>query len=313
MFEEIHGEGRWVVGTDGSEQSSQAIRWAAKHAMQRKNLPRLLILHAITPFTMQAHVGGAMASLDGGQNYLRVMRGQAEQSVAAAAERLSIDYPDLTIETAVVEGHPAQVLTEVAGVADQIIVGARGKGTSTLSKVLGGVASHVVSNAKGTVVVVPDQAEDRDDAPVVVGVDDSPQGRLAISRAFQAASLRGVPLIAITAWDFGPYDLATSEIWQLDSDEMNAALGAEAEELLADERKAHPDVEVSVKVVQGRPEAALVEASKNASLLAVGSKGRGGFAALLLGSTSRHVLREAFCPVVITRDPAGWQDRAGRQ
>ena len=60
-------------------------------------------------------------------------------------------------------------------------------------------------------------------------------------------------------------------------------------------------------------EVALVEASKNAGLLVIGSKGRGGFASLLLGSTSRHVLREAYCPVVITRDWAGWKDQAGRR
>lgn len=312
MNEEIHGEGRWVVGTDGSDQSSQAIQWAAKHAVQRQTPTKLLIIHSIPPLVTQPHVGGAMVMLDGGMNYVQVVRKQAEQFVSSAAERIRKDYPDLIVETAVVEGHPAQVLTEVAGVADQIVVGARGKGTPALSKMLGGVASHVVSNAKGTVVVIPDQAEDRDDAPVVVGIDDSPQGRLAISRAFQAASLRRVPLIAITAWDFGPYDLATTEIWQLGADEMDEALTAEAEELIEDERKAHPDVEVTVKAVRGRPETALVEASKAASLLVVGSKGRGGFASLLLGSTSRHVLRESYCPVVITRAPAGWKDRSGR-
>ena len=313
MSQEIHGEGRWIVGTDGSSQSSQAIRWAAKHASERVGETRLLILHAIAPLNLQAHIGGTSMMLDGGLEYMRVARAEAERFVEQAADVIRAEYPDLVVETAVVEGHPAQVLTEVAGVADQIVVGARGRGTPALAKMLGGVASHVVSNAKGTVVVIPDQAEERPDAPVVVGVDDSPQGSLAISRAFQAASLRRVPLIAIAAWDFSPYDVASSEVWHLDAEEMDRAMAVEAAELIADERNAHPGVPVTVKAVRGRPEAALVEASKQASLLVVGSKGRGGFASLLLGSTSRHVLREAFCPVVITRAPAGWKDRSGRE
>ena len=87
----------------------------------------------------------------------------------------------------------------------------------------------------------------------------------------------------------------------------------EAEKLIADKVAEFPDVDVTIQPARGRPEVALVEASKNAGLLVIGSKGRGGFASLLLGSTSRHVLREAYCPVVITRDWAGWKDQAGRR
>jgi nucleotide-binding universal stress UspA family protein len=62
-----------------------------------------------------------------------------------------------------------------------------------------------------------------------------------------------------------------------------------------------PDVEVRTHVVQGRPADVLVEASKGAELVVVGSRGRGGFRGLLLGSVSRSVLHQAHCPVAVVR------------
>ena len=134
----------------------------------------------------------------------------------------------------------------------------------------------------------------------------------SMARAFQAASLRGVPLIAVIAWDFGPYDAHNAELWQYSIEDMNKAMAGEARKVLEDSIAEFPEVEVIVKAVRGRPETALIEESRNAGLVVIGSKGRGGFTRLLLGSTSRHVLRDSFCPVVVTRDWAGWKDRSGR-
>ena len=70
---------------------------------------------------------------------------------------------------------------------------------------------------------------------------------------------------------------------------------------MADAINEYPDVPVEVRVVRGRPQEALVEASDGAGLVVVGSRGRGGFRGLLLGSTSKHVLRESHSPVIVTR------------
>ncbi len=304
-------EGRWVVGTDGSPRAEKAVEWAATHLSERNEPVPLLIIHAI-PSTPIPTRNAAATALSEGYDYKDMIEQKASTIVHDLAERIREKYPRLTVETAVVEGHPADLLAKAGKDADQIVVGARGAGAPALVKMLGGVSDYVVAHAQGSVAVIPDQAEDRPGAPVVVGLDDSPQGRLAIARAFQAASLRGVPLIAITAWDYGPYDAFNAELWAHSIDEMNAMMVEEAEALIADKRAEFPDVPVTVQAARGRPEAALIEASKEAGLLVVGSKGRGGFASLLLGSTSRHVLRESFCPVVVTRDWAGWKDQAGR-
>lgn len=305
-------EGRWVVGTDGSPRADKAVEWAASHLSERNEPVPLLIIHAI-PETPIPSRNAAATSLVQGRDYKEMLREKAERIVSEVADRIRQMYPKLTVETAVVEGHPADLLAKAAKDADQVVVGARGAGAPSMVKMLGGVSDYVVQHAEGAVAVVPEQAEERPGAPVLVGLDDSPQGKLAIARAFQAASLRGVPLIAITAWDYGPYDAFNAEIWAHSMDEMNQMMVEEGEKLIADKVAEFPDVDVTIQPARGRPETALVEASKDAGLLVIGSKGRGGFASLLLGSTSRHVLREAYCPVVITRDWAGWKDQAGRR
>lgn len=311
MSDKFESKGRWVVGTDGSLRAEKAVMWAAKHVSERTVPVPLLIIHSIPEAPVPSRNQAAYA-LKEGIDYKDEIRAKAERIVNEVAEKVRAEYPNLEVETAVVEGHPADVLSAAGADADQVVVGARGAGAPALVKMLGGVSDYVVAHTQGSVAVVPDQSEDRPGQPVVLGLDDSPQGRLAMARAFQAASLRGVPLIAITAWDYGPYDAHNAELWGHNVTEMNAMMEEEGRELLAEKMAEFPDVNVTVKAVRGRPEHALIEASREAGLLVIGSKGRGGFARLLLGSTSRHVLRDSYCPVVVTRDWAGWKDQTGR-
>lgn len=311
MSDKFESKGRWVVGTDGSLRAEKAVMWAAKHVSERTVPVPLLIIHSIPEAPVPSRNQAAYA-LKEGVDYKDEIRAKAERIVNEVAEKVRAEYPNLEVETAVVEGHPADILSAAGADADQVVVGARGAGAPALVKMLGGVSDYVVAHTQGSVAVVPDQSEDRPGQPVVLGLDDSPQGRLAMARAFQAASLRGVPLIAIIAWDYGPYDAHNAELWGHNVTEMNAMMEEEGRELLAEKMAEFPDVNVTVKAVRGRPEHALIEASREAGLLVIGSKGRGGFARLLLGSTSRHVLRDSYCPVVVTRDWAGWKDQTGR-
>ncbi len=138
--------------------------------------------------------------------------------------------------------------------------------------------------------------------PVVVGVDGSPASDRATEFAFAAAAARGVPLVAAHTWT----DTSMGTVFGLTgvSVDWESLLGEE-ERALADHlavwQSRYPQVEVRALVTVERPVRTLLEQSAGAQLLVVGSRGRGGFAGMLLGSTSQAVLHHALCPVAVVR------------
>ena len=137
---------------------------------------------------------------------------------------------------------------------------------------------------------------------IVVGVDHSPDAKAALVFAAEAARLRGATLRAVHAWQYG-YIGSTgfeSGMPALGGDLKEMQAGAEAA-LAASVLEALPksEVEIEQRVVQGAPAGVLVNESRNADLLVVGSRGHGGFAQLLLGSVSQQCAHHSECPVVI--------------
>jgi nucleotide-binding universal stress UspA family protein len=136
----------------------------------------------------------------------------------------------------------------------------------------------------------------------VVGVDGSELSRLAVDFAFSHAALHHLGVLAVHAYAFPAFitssDLPSAAYDIDDLREDHARLLAEA---LAGYRDNYPDMPVRQKVVYGPPAAVLVAESAGAALTVVGSRGRGGFAGLLLGSTSQSVLHHATGPVAIVR------------
>lgn len=134
-------------------------------------------------------------------------------------------------------------------------------------------------------------------APVVVGIDGGPDSLRALAWAADYAGTVHAPLIVLTAYEipttFGPYAMAG---W-----EDSSALEKRARDMLADAVRdtLGDDAQADQRVVRGHPAQAIVEASRDAHLVVVGSRGRGGFAGMLLGSVSQHVVAHARCPVVV--------------
>jgi nucleotide-binding universal stress UspA family protein len=140
-------------------------------------------------------------------------------------------------------------------------------------------------------------------AVIVVGVDHSEGAKAALRFALEEATLRQATLRVVHAWQYG-YIGATG------FEGSYPALGGDIKELRnAAERdldatlqEAIPDtgaIEIERRVVEDRPAAALVDESRGADMVVVGSRGHGGFAGLLLGSVSQQVAHHAACPVVI--------------
>lgn len=145
---------------------------------------------------------------------------------------------------------------------------------------------------------------------VVVGIDGSSGSRDALAVAVEQARLRGATLHVIYAWRM-PLALALPEpkvagfapVNADDLDRLAVELGRKAEQVLEDELAGvlggDQDLEVKREVVEANPAEALINAAEGADLLVVGSRGRGGFKGLLLGSVGQHVAHHAPCPVVI--------------
>jgi nucleotide-binding universal stress UspA family protein len=144
---------------------------------------------------------------------------------------------------------------------------------------------------------------------IVVGVDHSEGAKEALRFAFEEARLRKGPLRAVHAWQFGYIGAAGIEgsvpVLGADLGEHRSAADAALD---ATVREAIPDaggVTIERRVVEGAAAAVLVEESRGADLLVVGSRGHGGFAQLLLGSVSQQCAHHAECPVVIVRPRSG--------
>jgi nucleotide-binding universal stress UspA family protein len=146
---------------------------------------------------------------------------------------------------------------------------------------------------------------ERENGLIVVGVDSSEGAKAALRFALDEAKLRHATLRAVHSWQFGY--IGVSGIEGL-SPVVGADLGdvrRTAEVALdATLHEAVPDageVVIERRVVEGGPATVLVDESRNADLLVVGSRGHGGFAGLLLGSVSQQCAHHAACPVVIVR------------
>jgi nucleotide-binding universal stress UspA family protein len=143
---------------------------------------------------------------------------------------------------------------------------------------------------------------------IVVGVDHSAGAREALRFALAEAKLRQATLRVVHAWQFGYIGLTGMEGGlPAVGGELSEFRDAAAAALDATLREAIPDagdVEVERRVVEGTPAAVLVEESRGADLLVVGSRGHGGFTQLLLGSVSQQCAHYAECPVVIVRSKA---------
>ncbi|MCU0268558.1 MAG: universal stress protein [Acidimicrobiales bacterium] len=134
---------------------------------------------------------------------------------------------------------------------------------------------------------------------VIVGVDSSAGARAALRWAHREATRWEVPLVAVEAWEFSPLIVATDAPTQID--ELTEAVTHRLHRVLEEELGADVAASVEARVIEDAPVRALLDQAEADDLVVVGSRGRGGFRSLLLGSVSQQVAHYAPCPVVIVR------------
>ncbi|AOW93323.1 universal stress protein [Rhodococcus sp. WMMA185] len=284
-----------VVGVDGSDSSKSAVRMAARMAGVRGL--KLKIIHALD----FAPYGFGSPYVDSAGSYEWVEATGKE--ILAEAHELAFDVdPLIDIDTEFSVGSGSEWLVDLSADARAVVVGASGSGAASTA-LLGNTAINVTTHARCPVLVV--RGEAHQDGPIVVGVDGSPTSERAISVAFEEASLRNAPLVAVHAWsDLGSTVFEDPRAVAMVPEGLEEGEHVLLAESLAGWQERYPDVQVTRKVYIDSPRERLLEWSKSAQLVVVGSRGRGGFKGLLLGSTSNSLVGAAHCPVMVVR-PAG--------
>ncbi|MGW1342670.1 universal stress protein [Kribbella sp. NPDC002412] len=283
-----------VAGYDGSPAARAALHWAAAEA-DRLDSP----LRVVEVFELIV----ALRPTPGTVVPLEALRTAREHGLSALADALRAQHPDLRVETLLVEGTPAEVLVEETAHARMLVLGSRGLGGWS-GLLLGSVAVQVSAHAQCPVVVVPPDLRPRahEKLTVVVGVDGSKDSAKAIDFAFDQAEAIGATVVAVNAWSspFLTY-VDGHSILQFDDGDVQESARLLVAESVAGARQDHPDVECETRLTNGHPAQAILLAAESAQLAVVGSRGRGGFAGLVLGSVSQGVLHHAHCPVAIVR------------
>jgi len=286
-----------VVGVDGSPFAAVAAGWAADEAVRRG--ARLHIVHANYWPTVRMPAGHYPIEFQ--QPLLEHSKRLLDGAVAEVRRR----RPELTVTSALVTTTAPDLLIAESEHAQLVVLGARGLG-GFAELLAGSVPIAVASHAHCPAAVIRGRTTDAPpptDGPVVVGVAGSPGGTPALRYAFDAASRLGVPLVALHTWSDVPVDAPRGgPVWAIDWDQVNDDEQRLLAEQLAGWQQDYPEVEVQRVVTHDRPVRSLLNAAEQAQLVVVGSRGRGGFTGILLGSTSHALIHHCPCPLVVVRD-----------
>lgn len=274
-----------VCGIDGSDESLNALRWAIQEARVRPG--RLEIVCCYEEPTYSGHVGSAEAGLT-----------QADAERLLAEARTEADVHGLeSVETVASPEDSVSYLVQRSKKAARIVIGARGGSAGFADRLLGPVANAVSSRSYCATVIVPanDVSAVLPAKHIVCGVDGSEASRGALRLAIREAARWGARLSCVSAVNFG------GGAWMPSSQYHRNVIEDVREGMrrIVDESMQGLSVDVRCHAVEGNPAAVLTEFTTTVDALVVGTRGRGGFAGLLLGSTSQTILQHTACPTIV--------------
>ncbi|GHE13512.1 universal stress protein [Streptomyces alanosinicus] len=276
-----------VVGVDPDPARRTALAWAADDAARRR-LP-LRAVHAEGVPTRGYRRREVPPSWE---EWNEALHKAGKQVLEEAAAFVTSRHPHLEVDTLLAEGDPVWVLREQSRDATAVVVGSRH--LSRTREVFGSasVALPVMAHTHCPLVIVPEPEHiTQDPAHFVVGVDGSEHSAAAVDVAFEEAALHGAQLRALFVWEPGPLRIFDEHGPQQEGRRLLS-------EIVAGRRDRFPEVDLRHELVVGHPVQVLAGASAHALGLVVGTRGRGGFTGMLLGSVSQGVLHHARCPVI---------------
>ncbi|MEN5072239.1 universal stress protein [Isoptericola cucumis] len=296
-----------VVGYDASEPASAALVWAAREARALGATLRVVYVRDAHDLDVAARPHGADLGERGDAGAWPVV----EEAAALARDTV----PGLSTETTVEYASPAGALVAESGGARALVLGATRHG-GLYEAMRGTVVLQVTAHAHCPVIVVPAAGPPPSlapDAPVVVGYDGSQSARAALDTATRSAWWLGRPMRVVVVWrpgvtewvvSRGPTENEAHDVTEADAGPVLESAMVRVEELLRELGASEGAVEVTGTVHEGQVVRVLHHEAETAERLVLGTRGRGGFTSLLLGSATHTLVRTAACPVVVARAPA---------
>ena len=278
------------VGFNGSATSSEAVLWAAAEASRRGAHLRVISSYSIPV------IPGAGFGLTASEAYTSILD-ETHGSLAHMQTVIAKAHPDLQVTTVATSDAAMVALVNLATADDLIVVGASSHHGGA-GRLLGSTARHVVRHSPCPVVVVPGPGSGGQTDRIVVGVDGSPTSRQALLWAGDEADRYGAKLLVVHAWMY-PYMHAFPDSSQgRDLTQVDAACLLECEVEAAREQFA---AEITGRLMECSPSAALFSTVRHGDLLVLGFKGHGAIHATLFGSTVNTVLDQCAVPTVVVR------------
>ena len=283
-----------IVAIDGGAASKAALEWA---------LDRVVTLERVqgTPVSLElttvVELGWYPVE---GSDYSN--QRAYERALAEAVRRVEQVAPSCRKTSYIRHGVPVDELARASATADLLVIGTKKTGVLT-GTVFGTLPLRLAAHARCPVVVVPANWEPRG-GTIVAGMEDDVTALVAVDFAAREAERFKLPLDLVHAWSI-PATVAVEYGAVLPYEEMRDAHARILSGATRRVRDAHPSLHITEVLEQGTAASVLVNASKAASLVVVGTHGRGAVGSLFLGSVSHDVLMNLPCPVAVVPRPAG--------
>jgi nucleotide-binding universal stress UspA family protein len=284
-----------VVGVDASGDSGAALRWAAAEARSRR--ASLVVVHAYWVPLAYPRDDFSVGRID------PELHGRVQASLDGLLDAEAEALDDVHVIPRLHPGRAADALLAQAASAELLVLGRRGVGGFE-GLLLGSTAGHCARHAACPVVVLPSGGPDVP-GRVVVGIDGSVEAEQALHWALDLAARHAAKVEALAVYE--PYRANMpfgGEFMQIASPDSERRLRQSADHAVRQalaRARVNGDVEVQHSIEAGNPAKVLIDRSREADLVVVGSRGLGGFSGLLLGSVGRQLLHHAACPVAVIR------------
>ena len=278
-----------LVGVDGSHASYKATWWAANYAKHAG-----LTLQIVCAYSLPSYAAVSFDATYTAMGDDNAAHSDAQEILSKA--KAIADEQGVEATTLIVTGDPASVFVELSRNYNLIVIGNRGKG-GLAERLLGTTSSSLPAYAYCPIVVVPYTDDDGNlmhlnntITKVAVGSDESKWGLKALEIAANFAAAWDAELDVISA---------VPNMKGSDDEGVMASFKDDLEVRIKPLEEAHPDLKINKQIVPGPAVGALTKASYDHDVVVVGSRGRGGFTGLLLGSTSQGLLQHAVGPVYV--------------